>query len=65
MDFGGSNFFEIDEEEDGIVTEIEEVKAQGNGVLNVYSVNGVYMGNSVEGLAKGLYVVNGQKYVVK
>ncbi len=65
MDFGGTNFFEIDEEEDGIVTEIEEVKAQGNGVLNVYSVNGVYMGNSVEGLAKGLYIVNGQKYVVK
>ena len=65
MDFGGSNFFEIDDEDDGIVTEIEEVKAQGNGVLNVYSVNGVYMGNSVEGLAKGLYIVNGQKYVVK
>ena len=65
MDFGGTNFFEIDDEDDGIVTEIEEVKAQGNGVLNVYSANGVYMGNSVEGLAKGLYIVNGQKYVVK
>ncbi len=64
MDFGGTNFFEDDDIE-GVVTEIEEVKAQTNGVLNVYSVNGVYMGNSVKGLAKGLYIVNGQKYVVK
>jgi hypothetical protein len=63
MDFGGTNFFEIDEEDGGIVTEIDEVKAIGE--TSVYSVNGVYMGNSVKGLAKGLYIVNGQKYVVK
>ena len=63
MDFGGTNFFEIDEEDGGVVTEIDEVKATGE--TSVYSVNGVYMGNSVKGLAKGLYIVNGQKYVVK
>lgn len=31
----------------------------------VYSLSGQYMGNNVQGLAKGVYIVNGKKYVVK
>lgn len=31
----------------------------------VYSLNGQYVGNSLEGLAKGIYIVNGKKVMVK
>ena len=31
----------------------------------VYNINGQYVGNSLEGLGKGLYIVNGKKYIVK
>lgn len=31
----------------------------------VYNLNGQYVGTSLEGLAKGIYVMNGQKFVVK
>lgn len=38
-------------------------KTQDN--LRVYNLNGQYVGNSLEGLAKGVYVVNGKKVVKK
>lgn len=53
---------------DNEATGIEEIATSENIVgesISVYNVNGVFMGNSVEGLAKGLYIVNGKKYVVK
>ena len=61
MDFGATNFF------DSEATGIEEVvpATTESETINVYNVNGVFMGNSVEGLAKGIYIVNGKKYVVK
>ena len=31
----------------------------------VYNMSGQYVGNSLEGLSKGLYIVNGKKYIVK
>ena len=31
----------------------------------VYNMSGQYVGNSLEGLSKGLYIVNGKKYVIK
>ena len=31
----------------------------------VYNMSGQYVGDSVNGLAKGMYVVNGKKYVIK
>lgn len=31
----------------------------------VYSINGQYIGNKLEGLSKGIYILNGKKYVVK
>lgn len=63
-----------DMESDGIsmvgdseVTGIEEIvpATTESETISVYNVNGVFMGNSVEGLAKGIYIVNGKKYVVK
>ena len=60
MDFGADNYF------DGIsdATSLNAVKAT-EGETVVYSADGIYMGNSLKGLAKGLYIVNGKKYVVK
>ena len=62
MDFGATNYFDMDE-----ATGIKEVvpTTTNSETINVYNVNGVFMGNSVEGLAKGIYIVNGKKYVVK
>lgn len=46
---------------DDITTGIE------NGIVSgsVYSISGTKVGNSLEGLAKGVYIMNGKKYVVK
>lgn len=45
------------------VYEFENKNTQDN--LRVYNLNGQYAGNSLEGLAKGVYVVNGKKVVKK
>ena len=56
---------------EGVTTSIEEL-LQDNGIIlessDVYGVNGVKVRSnthSLEGLSKGVYVVNGKKYVVK
>lgn len=56
---------------EGETTSIEEL-LQDNGIIlessDVYGVNGVKVRSnthSLEGLSKGIYVVNGKKYVVK
>lgn len=36
-----------------------------NPNAKIYNVSGQYVGNSLDGLAKGIYIVNGKKYVVK
>lgn len=41
----------------------EDTKAYGNA--DVYSVNGQKVGTSLEGLPKGIYIVNGKKFIVK
>ena len=60
-----------DSEPEGVTTSIEEL-LQDNGIIlessDVYGVNGVKVRSnthSLEGLSKGVYVVNGKKYVVK
>ena len=61
MDFGASNYFEWDEatgvKEMVVKPLFEETK--------VYDANGRYMGSSLQNLPKGVYIVNGKKYVVK
>ena len=57
--------------DEGEVTGIREIESTkpaesvmiGNG--KVYSVNGQYVGNSLNGLSKGMYIVNGKKFIVK
>lgn len=46
-------------------TSISEISAAAAERAGVYSINGVYMGNSLNGLARGIYVVNGKKVLVK
>lgn len=43
----------------------DNVEEPVNGVKGVFNMSGQYMGDSVEGLQKGIYVVNGKKMVVK
>lgn len=38
---------------------------QMNSSSKVYSLSGLYMGNSVEGLSKGVYIVGGRKIVIE
>lgn len=44
---------------------ITGVTSAGDTTARVYSICGQYMGNSTEGLAKGLYIVNGKKVIIK
>ena len=61
MEMGAANFFD-----DGEATGITELNTlPETSELRIYNANGVYMGNSLKGLAKGIYIVNGKKYVVK
>ena len=53
---------------EGNTTGITKVNGQivnSNNVGKIYNVNGQYVGNSLDNLQKGLYIVNGKKYVVK
>ena len=60
MYFDESEVTGIREIENGSAAYYETI---GNG--KVYNVNGQYVGTSLEGLAKGMYIVNGKKYIVK
>lgn len=54
--------------DDSTVTGIVDVNVNSNvNVSNnkVYSINGQYMGTSLNKLPKGIYIINGQKKVVK
>lgn len=61
MDFGATNY------NDSEATGIEEIvpATTESETISVYNLNGVFMGNSVEGLPKGIYIANGKKFVVK
>lgn len=53
----------------GVTTGILEMKTADGETINtvngVYNVNGVLMGTSADRLPKGVYIVNGKKYIVK
>lgn len=64
--------FGISFEDDEAVTGIDEIEIDGNKYAvehnvnyAVYNANGQYVGNSLSNLAKGIYIVNGKKFVVK
>ena len=52
---------------DDASTGIEEIEAasSNNGDNKIYSISGQFVGDSLNGLSKGLYIVNGKKYLVK
>jgi hypothetical protein len=66
-----SSTFSIDVENNGgETTDIVKIDANGEEVkdmnnVKVYNINGQFVGTSLNGLSKGLYIVNGKKYVVK
>lgn len=57
--------------ENGVVNSIDGIAVVGSGVVDVYCVSGVRLRGgmnaerALDGLAKGIYVVNGKKVVVK
>ena len=48
---------------DGETTAIQSVGTKGIADGKVYDLNGRYMGTSLNGLAKGIYILNGRKVV--
>lgn len=44
---------------------ISSIVIEDTANSNVYSVSGQYLGNSIDNLPKGLYIVNGKKIVIK
>ena len=61
FDFGATNYFEMEE-----ATGVSEMVVKPlYEETKVYDANGIYRGNSLQNLPKGVYVVNGKKYVVK
>lgn len=45
------------------ISQVEQLKEALQG--KVYNLNGQLVGNSVEGLSKGVYIVNGKKVIIK
>ena len=45
------------------IGQVEQLKEASQG--KVYNLNGQLVGNSVEGLSKGVYIVNGKKVIIK
>jgi hypothetical protein len=43
----------------------ETVEEKGNGNAGIYNLQGVYLGNDASTLTPGVYIVNGQKCIVK
>lgn len=61
FDFGATNYFEMEE-----ATGVSEMVVKPlYEETKVYDANGIYRGSSLQNLPKGVYVVNGKKYVVK
>lgn len=48
---------------DGETTDINNIKTEATVNGKVYNLNGQYVGNSLNGLKKGIYVVNGKKVI--
>jgi len=61
--------FEEYDAEGNLVTAIKKLDGEdltiSSGDGKVYNMSGQYVGKSVNGLPKGMYIVNGKKYVVK
>ena len=47
------------------INQVETVKQSLQGKGKVFNLNGQLVGTSTEGLAKGIYIVNGKKVIIK
>lgn len=67
FDFDNADMSMEYDDEDGNTTTIDCLDGEDLRPSNdkVYSMTGQYMGNSLEGLSKGIYIVNGKKVYVK
>lgn len=45
------------------ISQIEDIKKALQG--KVYNLQGQYVGSSLQGLSKGVYIINGQKVIIK
>ena len=63
MEFGNSMLLSF-EDDFGIATSVQELH-NTNVDETVYDIHGVKVGTSLRGLAKGVYIMNGKKFVVK
>lgn len=65
----GCHIYYINVDATGVVDGISDVKAEVKVINNnVYTINGVKVrnaGESLEGLAKGMYIIGGKKVVIK
>ena len=60
------SFDAVDEIVNGETTGLESISAVANSANGkVYNMNGQCVGNSLEGLSKGLYIMNGKKVIIK
>lgn len=67
---GAKAVFELDDdyeyvEEPTGVRVVVHADPKQSETVRVYNINGQYVGSSLEGLSKGIYIMNGKKYVVK
>lgn len=50
---------------DGDTTGINSITNAADGKKKVYTLTGMFIGNSTQGLQKGIYIVNGKKIAIK
>ncbi len=55
----------IDLSYDDDASGVSEIKTDGRNADRVYSIGGQYLGNSVDKLRKGIYIVGGKKLIIK
>ncbi len=67
MLIGAPDVFSVNDETTGIenVNDNTNVNNNEKNDVNVYTINGQKVGTSLEGLPKGIYIVNGKKFIVK
>ena len=58
-------FDDIDDEDEGVITSVNGIPVANGTSEKVYNLNGQCVGNSLEGLSKGLYIMNGKKVIIK
>ena len=45
------------------ISQVEDIKKALRG--KVYNLQGQYVGSSLQGLSKGVYIINGKKVIIK